>query len=167
MMLPDLCRNICFTVSCDTYRKPASVVETKVLKSSVVYSVKGFGIKTPALFISTSIRPNRDTAVSTILAAVPGWPMSPSTSAIFAAPANGFSLVMFREFATTLYPRFRNASTSPAPIPREAPVTIAVFAVFAICEILFSVQFARTSHSTLEGCGRQDLHFLHLRRNLK
>src|SRR6266436_998130 len=41
-----------------------------MLKSSVVYSVKGFGIKTPALFISTSIRPNRDTAVSTIVADV-------------------------------------------------------------------------------------------------
>jgi len=73
-----------------------------VLKSSVVYSMKGFAIKTPALFISTSIRPNRDTAVFTIVAAVPGWPMSPSTSAIFAAAANGFALVMFREFATTL-----------------------------------------------------------------
>jgi len=63
-MLPDFCRSICFTASCDTYRKPASVVETRVLKSSVVYSVKGFGIKTPALLTSTSIRPNRDTAVS-------------------------------------------------------------------------------------------------------
>src|SRR5260370_3955041 len=95
--------------------------------------MKGFGIKTPALFISTSIRPNRDTAVSTILAAVRGSPMSPSTGATFAAAWNGFALVMFREFATTLYPRFRNASTRPAPIPREAPVTIAVFAAFAIC----------------------------------
>jgi len=77
-------------------------VETKVLKSSVVYSMKGFGIKTPALFISTSIRPNRDTAVSTIFAAVRGSPMSPSTSATFAAAGNGFALVMLREFATTL-----------------------------------------------------------------
>src|SRR5215813_7055709 len=72
MMLPDFCLNICCTASCDTERKPASVVETRALKSSVVYSVKGFGIKTPALFISTSIRPNRDTAVSTIVAAVLG-----------------------------------------------------------------------------------------------
>src|SRR6266850_8443031 len=93
--------------------------------------------------------------------------MSPSTSATFAASANGFSFVMCREFATTLYPRLRKASTSPAPIPREAPVTIAVFVVFAICQIPFSVQFARTSHSTLEGCGCKDLHFLHLRRNRK
>jgi hypothetical protein len=37
---------------------------------------------------------------------------------------------------TTLYPRFRNASTSPAPIPREAPVTIAVFAVFDTSKLL-------------------------------
>src|SRR5437588_411975 len=28
-----------------------------------------------------------------------------------------------------------NASTRPAPIPREAPVTIAVFAAFAICSL--------------------------------
>src|SRR5262245_50767120 len=61
--------------------------------------------------------------------------MSPSTSATLAGAANGFSLVMFREFATTLYARSRNASTSPAPIPREAPVTIAVLIVFAICKL--------------------------------
>src|SRR5580693_3549005 len=67
-----------------------------------------------------------------MLAAVPGSPMSPSTKATFAAAAKGFSLVMCREFATMLYPRFRNASTSPAPIPREAPVIIAVLLVFGI-----------------------------------
>jgi len=87
--------------------------------------------------------------------------MSPSTSATFAAAANGFSFVMCREFATTLYPRFRNASTSPAPIPRDAPVRIAVFVVFAIRQIpLASVR--RNSHSTLEGCACDDFHFLHL-----
>src|ERR1700675_2014011 len=131
-MLPDFCRSICFTASCDTYKKPASVVETKVLKSSVVYSVKGFGIKTPALFISTSIRPNRNTAASTIFAAVPGSQMSPSTSAIFADAANGFAFVMFREFATTLYPRSRNDWATPAPMPCEPPVTMTVFFLFAI-----------------------------------
>src|SRR6266478_5968080 len=68
--------------------------------------------------------------------------MSPSTSATFAAAANGFSFVMCREFAITLYPRLRNASTSPAPIPRDAPVTIAVFVVFAICVLPFSVLLA-------------------------
>src|SRR5450432_2958052 len=75
--------------------------------------------------------------------------MSPSTSAIFAAAANEFALVMFREFATTLYPRFRNASTSPAPIPREAPVTIAVFAVFAICKLPYCSVRRRLSPSLL------------------
>src|SRR6266853_5601775 len=101
-MLPLFCRNICFTANWETWRNPASVVETKALKSSVVYSVKGFGIKIPALFISTSTRPNRDTAVSTILAAVFGSPMSPSTRARFADAGNGFVLVMLREFPTTL-----------------------------------------------------------------
>src|SRR5215467_9252610 len=120
-----------------------------MLKSSAVYSVKGFEIKTPALFISTSIRPNRDTAVSTILAAVAGSPMSPSTGATFSVAANGFALVMFREFATTLYPRSRNASTSPAPIPREAPVIIDVLVVFAICKLRLPI----SSHE-LQNAGR-------------
>src|SRR5262249_4224715 len=120
-------------------KKPASVVDTKVLKSSAVYSVNGFGIRTPALFISTSIRPNLETAVSTILAAVSGSPISPSTSATFEAAANGLALVMVREFATTLYPRLRNASTSPAPIPREAPVIIAVLLVCAISKLPLSI----------------------------
>src|SRR5712692_6335193 len=101
-MLPLFCRNICFTANWETWRNPASVVETKALKSSVVYSVKGFGMNIPALFISTSTRPNRDKAVSTIFVAVFGSPMSPSTSARFADAGNGFALLMFREFATTL-----------------------------------------------------------------
>src|SRR5215469_14581448 len=75
--------------------------------------------------------------------------MSPSTSATFAAAANGLSLVMFREFATTLYPRSRNASTSPAPIPREAPVIIAVLLVFAICKLRLPI----SSHE-LQNVGR-------------
>src|SRR5215470_16785110 len=63
--------------------------------------------------------------------------MSPSTSARFADAANGFALVICREFATTLYPRFTNASTSPAPIPCEAPVTIAVFRVSILSKLLY------------------------------
>jgi hypothetical protein len=89
-------------------------------------------MKTPALLINTSILPNFDTAVSTIFTAVLRSPMSPSTSARFPDAENGFALEMCREFATTLYPRFKNASTTPAPIPREAPVTIAVFCELAI-----------------------------------
>src|SRR5215469_10978128 len=108
------------------------MVETKELNSSVVYSVKGLGIKMPALLIRVSIRPNRDTAVSAIFAAVRGSPMSPSTSERFADGGKGFVLEMFREFATTLYPRSRNASTKPAPIPWEAPVMIADFCVFGM-----------------------------------
>jgi hypothetical protein len=37
--------------------------------------------------------------------------------------------VAFRDVATTLYPRSTNAFTTPAPIPCEAPVTMAVFCV--------------------------------------
>src|SRR5689334_18738572 len=108
------------------------------------------------------MRPNRDRAVSTILAAVLGSPMSPSTSATFGAPANGFALVMFREFATTLYPRFRNASTRPAPIPRDAPVIIAVLPVFAICELRLLISahalqsaalFSKTEYRCAAGAG--------------
>src|SRR5215471_21690875 len=89
-------------------------------------------MKIPALLMRASMRPNRDTAVSAILAAVRGSPMSPSTSARFGDGGKGFVLEMFREFATLLYPRFRNASTRPAPIPWEAPVMIADFCVFGM-----------------------------------
>src|SRR5262249_1734288 len=64
-------------------------------------SVKGLGIKMPALFISTSMRPNLLTAVSTIRAAVSGSPMSPATNARFADASKGIDWPMFPEFATT------------------------------------------------------------------
>jgi hypothetical protein len=93
-------------------------------------------MKIHALFISTSIRPNRDRTVSTIFAAVPGSQKSPSTSTRFADAGNRLILVMFREFTTPLKPSFWNTSTSPAPIPCEAPVTIDVFRVFAFLLLL-------------------------------
>src|SRR5258707_14995854 len=67
--------------------------------------------------------------------------MSPSTSARLSDAGNGFAFVMCRELPTTLEPRFKNASTSPAPIPCEAPVTIAVFCVFAISKLLLGARF--------------------------
>jgi hypothetical protein len=81
----------------------------------------------PALLTSASIALKRDRAVSTILAAVAGSPMSPSTSATWSEATTSVDWVMFWELATTLQPRSTNPFTIPAPIPCEAPVTMAVF----------------------------------------
>src|SRR5262245_52403275 len=81
----------------------------------------------PALLTSTSIDWKRASAVSTILAAVAGSPMWPSTSATRSEAVTSVDWVTFRELATTLKPRSTNAFTIPAPIPCDAPVTRAVF----------------------------------------
>src|SRR5713226_7783090 len=81
----------------------------------------------PALLTSTSIDWKRDSAVSTTLAAVAGSPMWPSTRATWLEAATSVDWVTVRELATTLKPRSTNPFTTPAPIPWEAPVTMAVF----------------------------------------
>src|SRR5712691_11679866 len=81
----------------------------------------------PALFTSASIDLKRDRAVSTILAAVAGSPMWPSTRATWLEAATSVDWATFRELATTLKPRSTNPCTMPAPIPCDAPVTMAVF----------------------------------------
>src|ERR1700675_4280782 len=81
----------------------------------------------PALLTSASIDLKRDSAVSTILVAVAGSPMWPSTKAMWSEAATSVDWDIFRELATTLKPRLANAFTMPAPIPCEAPVTMAVF----------------------------------------
>src|SRR5712691_5092936 len=81
----------------------------------------------PALLTSTSTDLKRDSAVSTILAAVAGSPMCPSTRATWLEATTSVDWVTFRELAMTLKPRSTNAFTIPAPIPCDAPVTMAVF----------------------------------------
>src|ERR1700704_5239116 len=81
----------------------------------------------PALLTSTSIDLKRESAVSTILAAVAGSPMWPSTRATWSEAPTSVDWVTFRELATTMKPRSTKAFTMPAPIPCEAPVTMAVF----------------------------------------
>src|SRR5262249_62222297 len=96
-------------------------------KSSAVYSVNGLVKKMPALLTSTSIDLKRASAVPMILPAVAGSPMWPSTRATWSEAATSVDWVTFRELATTLKPRSANPFTMPAPIPCEAPVTMAVF----------------------------------------
>src|SRR5205823_8854422 len=52
--------------------------------------------------------------------------MWPSTRATRSEATTSFDWVILRELATTLKPRSTNAFTTPAPIPYEAPVTMAV-----------------------------------------
>src|SRR5437660_1002104 len=127
-MLPPLfCATICLMASWVTYRKPSRFVETSALKSSAVYSANGLVKKMPALLTRASIDWKRDSAVSTILAAVAGSPMWPSTRTTRSEAATSVDWVIFRELATTLKPRSTNPFTIAAPIPCEAPVTMAVF----------------------------------------
>src|SRR5689334_9092105 len=53
--------------------------------------------------------------------------MWPSTRATWSEAATSVDRVIFRELATTLKPRSTKTFTIPAPIPWEAPVTMAVF----------------------------------------
>src|SRR5262245_17094110 len=127
MLPPVFCASICLMASWVTYRKPSRFVETSALKSSAVYSVNDLVKKMPALLTSTSIDWKRDSAVSMILAAVAGSPTWPSTRATWSEAVTSVDWVTFRELARTLKPRSTNALTIPAPMPCEAPVTMAVF----------------------------------------
>src|SRR5262249_25524021 len=127
MLPPVFCANIRLMESWVTYRKPSRFVETSALKSSAVYSVNGLVKKMPALLTRASIDWKRDSAGSPILAAVAGSPIWPSTRAMRSEAATSVGWGTFRELATTLKPRSTNPFTMPAPIPCEAPVTMAVF----------------------------------------
>src|ERR1700730_7854214 len=104
----------------------------------------------PALLTSTSIDFERASAVSTTLAAVAGSPMWPSTKATRSEAATSVDWVTFRELATTLKPRSTNAFTTPAPIPCEAPVTMAVL------RWLLMVGYLQAGTCSLPAEGRPD-----------
>src|SRR5258708_40062660 len=77
----------------------------------------------PALFTSESMRPNRLRPCSTIALAASRFEMSPAT----ARTSGSLEGLIDREFATTREFRSRNDFTSPAPMPCDAPVTMATF----------------------------------------
>src|SRR5712672_438890 len=111
----------------------------------------------PALFTSASIDLKRDNAVSMILAAVAGSPMWPSTRATWLEAATSVDWVTFRELATTLQPRSTNPFTIPAPIPWEAPVTMAVF-----CGLLMFLPRKRCCHlKTIRWPSRSEIRVQH------
>src|SRR6266481_8692807 len=112
--------------------KPSRLVETRARKSSAVYSVNAFTTKMPAFATTASIEPNFLRASSATLCAVSICPMSPSINARWSEAESSLDFVAFRAVPTTLYPRARNAWTTPAPMPCDAPVTITVFRLLAI-----------------------------------
>src|SRR5580700_1689394 len=134
------------------YRNPSRLVETKALKSSVVKSVNGLLRKIPALFTRTSTVPKRAIAASTTLAAVSCLPISPFTRIRLGEADN--DLLAFRDVATTLYPFDRNPRTSPAPIPPDAPVTIAVF-LSGICRSFLRTALGHRALESLRGSPAQ------------
>src|SRR5258707_613387 len=113
----------------------------------------------PALLTRTSIDLKRDSAVSTILAAVAGSPMWPSTRATWLEAATSLDWVTFRELATTLKPRSTNPFTIPAPIPCDAPVTMAVFSGTLMVTYLENILLPsgseiRVQHDAVTGLAR-------------
>src|SRR5437762_6399083 len=65
--------------------------------------------------------------------------MWPSTRATRLEAATSVDWVIFRELATTSKPRSTNPFTMPAPIPCEAPVTMAVFRVLLMVVYLENI----------------------------
>src|SRR6266446_3514393 len=108
-------------------RIPRGLFPWLLRKSSVVYSVKGLGMNTPALFTSRLILPKLPMAESTTCFATLRLAISPSTSFKRSPGCSVLADVIFLEFATTQYPVSRSRSAIPRPMPLDAPVTIATF----------------------------------------
>src|SRR5271154_6564809 len=67
---PVPCDSICVAASWVIKKKPSRLVETRLRKSSTVWSVKGLTKKTPALLTRASIGPNLLIAVCAMFEAV-------------------------------------------------------------------------------------------------
>jgi len=85
----------------------------------------------------------------------------PSTRATWLEAVTSEDWVTFRELATTLKPRSTNPFTIPAPIPCEAPVTMAVRGPLMVVDLenvlsletvlLLSGSEIRIQHNTVAG----------------
>jgi hypothetical protein len=120
----------------------------------MVYSIKAFEKKIPALLTKASIDPNLFVARSMIVSAVRASAMFPSTKANLSDASKLCDFVMFRELATTLYPRSRKALTTPAPIPCDPPVTIIVLFVFTTSELIVLLRLTKSRQRRVGGARR-------------
>src|SRR5580698_2503586 len=112
-------------------------------------------MNTPALLTSVSMRPKRSSAASMIRLAVAGSPMSPAT---VSRPGSADGLIL-RALATTAQSRLRYPATRPAPMPREAPVTMATLWVVMVMRYSTGGGFAVSG--TRHHCpfGKKDLYY--------
>jgi len=103
--------------------------------------VNGFGEEDAALLTSTSIDLKRDSAVSTILAAVAGSPMWPSTRATWSESRDLGGLGHFPNWQRREAPFDKSFDDSRADSLATLPVTMADFRV-----LLMVVYSKTTSH---------------------
>src|SRR6266436_903437 len=131
MMRPPLF--ICFSAACVARNTPRTLMSSTRSISSTVVSSNVFGMAVPALFTSTSRRPNVVTVFST--AALPASASVASAwIAIAFPPARSISLTTdaaasapFVYVMATFAPSAARRLAIAAPIPREPPVMSAIF----------------------------------------
>src|SRR5260370_24596587 len=142
---------MCFSAACVATNTPRMLMSiTRSISSSVV-SANDFGMAVPALFTSTSSRPNVATVFSTAAATASASAAS-AWIAIAFRPARSISLTTdaaasapFVYVMATFAPSAARRLAIAAPMPREPPVISAIFpsSFFDIVLLLYA-QSCRT-----------------------